>query len=298
MAELITRTLEESDFPACCEIFDESFDALHSKYELGDGESASIDWLPRTLGHFLGTDPEGGRIALQGDRAVGFASSVTRDDYWFLSFLFVRPDVQEQGMGRRLLEELLPSGGVKATVVESFQPVSTGLYASVGMSPRSVKYWLSGVSRVESLPVLSDKVRKSTLDGEDESVVDELDRSVLGFTRRRDHEWWREDSVSGFAYRDDDRLVGYAYADEESGYIGPVLAVDEQHLCIVVADLIRASSKPSEAVVNLSGESSLLLAMLIRAGARIDDSVLYRFVYCSDDGPLAESYIHHSDWLP
>ena len=38
--------------------------------------------------------------------------------------------------------------------------------------------------------------------------------------------------------------------------------------------------------------------MLIGAGARVDDTSSYRFVYCSSDGPLPASYLHHSDWLP
>jgi GNAT superfamily N-acetyltransferase len=288
----------EADIPTCQEIFDASYSDLHRRHGLEVEQHPDPDWLRPILSHFLRNDPARTVIARTSDRPVGFASSFKRDAYWFLSFLFVLPSAQGQGTGRALLRELLSREEVvvRATVVESFQPVSTGLYASVGMTPRSVKYWLSGVSRRESLPDMPSDVLRSDSTRADLADIHELDRRLLGFARPVDHAWWRDAGQRSYSFRREEDLVAYAYVDD--GYIGPVLATDDQTLCAVVAALIRTAEDPMSMSVNLSGDSAPLFQILVNAGARIDDDATYRFVYCSSVGAMPSSYIHHSDWLP
>jgi GNAT superfamily N-acetyltransferase len=291
------RTIGPADIASCQRIVDASLGDLHRRYGLQDDEAGEPDWIYPILTHFLQTHPDGARgAAVDGDLAA-FVSSFRRDDYWFLSFLFVHPSVQGRGLGRALLDEVTPRGDdvVRATVVESFQPASTGLCASVGIVPCSVKYWLSGISRPESLPRLDGQVRREELTAIDFDDIDALDRAVLGFARRADHAWWGPGS-RGWSFRRGDDLVGYAYVDD--GYLGPALAIDEQTLCSVVADVVGSSGDPAGMSINVSGNSRDLFRMLMQAGARIDDSAPYRYVYCSSEGPLPSSYIHHADWLP
>jgi GNAT superfamily N-acetyltransferase len=288
------------DLSTCQAIFDASYYELHRRYGMDDVEPDDASWLTPILRHFLQTDPAGARLALDGGTPAGFASTIRRDDYWFLSFLFVMPDQQGRGIGRQLLTELLPDDGrhdvVRATVVESFQPVSTGLYASFGMTPRAIKYWLSGLSRPERLPHLPADLRRAEMSGPDLPDVDKLDQAVLGFVRGPDHRWWAEAGMPGWVYRRADELVAYAYTDD--GYVGPALATDDETLCSVVADLVGTSAEPSGMTINVCGEAGAVFRMLVNAGARIDASSKYRFVYCSSSGPLPPSYLHHSDWLP
>lgn len=292
-----TRPIGIEDIASCQQIFDASFDDLHRRYGLKD-EAADPDWLQPILTHFLDTDPSGTLVATADGSPRAFATTFRRDDYWFLSFLFVHPSFQGRGLGRHLLHELAPTDPsvVRATVVESFQPASTGLYASFGMAPTAIKYWLSGVSRPESLPSLREDLRRERLTDADRSDVDALDRTVLGFARPADHRWWTDAGTRGWSYRDRSRLVAYGYVDND--YLGPVLADTDQTLCAVVADLVGTAEDPATMSVNLSGHSAGVFRMLVDAGARIDDSAPYRFVYCSSAGPLPSSYIHHADWLP
>jgi GNAT superfamily N-acetyltransferase len=292
------QPLTEADTPTCQDIFDTSYSELHRRHGLQVEQHPDRDWLRPIVSHFLRTDPTGSVIAKIGDGPVGFACSFRRDDYWFLSFLFVLPSAQGRGIGRALLSELLPrdEAVVRATVVESFQPVSTGLYASAWMTPRSVKYWLSGVSRPESLlDMPSDLLRGASTEA-DRADIDELDRRLLGFGRPAEHALWRDAGQPCYSFHRDDDLVAYAYVDD--GYIGPVAATDDETLCAVIASLIRTADDPMSMSVNLSGDSARLFHMLVNAGARIDDEAKYRFVYCSSVGPMPSSYIHHSDWLP
>ena len=291
------RTIGPADIASCQRIVDASLGDLHRRYGFQDDEVGAPNWLHPVLSHLLQTDPSGSLGAAENGELVAFVSSFRRDDYWFLSFLFVHPSAQGHGLGRALLDEVSPEGSdvVRATVVESFQPVSTGLYASVGIVPRSVKYWLSGISRSESLPRPSDDIRRAELTTVDRDDIDALDRAVLGFARTADHAWWGAGS-RGWSFRRGDDLVGYAYVDD--GYLGPALAIDERTLCSVVAEVVGTSDDPASMSINLSGNSRDLFRMLMQAGARIDDSAPYRYVYCSSEGPLPSSYIHHADWLP
>ena len=291
------RTIEPADIASCQRIVDASLGDLHRRYGLPDDVAGEPDWIHPILSHVLRTDPSGSLGAAENGELVAFISSFRRDDYWFLSFLFVHPSAQGHGVGRALLDDVSPKEPevVRATVVESFQPVSTGLYASVGVVPRSVKYWLSGISRPESLTRLSGDIQRAELTAEDRDDIDVLDGAVLGFARRADHAWWGAGSRA-WSFRRGDDLVGYAYVDD--GYLGPALAIDERTLCWVVADVVSSSDDPASMSINLSGNSRDPFRMLMQAGARIDDSAPFRYVYCSSEGPLPSSYIHHADWLP
>ena len=292
------EALTKDDIPDCSRIFDAAYHDLHRKYGLEVEDQSDSDWLRPILTHFLATDPQRSLIARTGDGPIAFGSSFRRDGYWFLSFLFVVPSAQGRGVGRRVLEELLTreEGVVRATVVESFQPVSTGLYVSVGMAPRSIKYWVSEIGSPGSLPALPGDIHRGESSGEDLEAIEHLDRTLLGFTRPVDHTWWTESGQPCHVYRHRGELIAYAYVDD--GFIGPALARDEQTLNTVVADLVRTADDPSSVSINLCNDSASVLQMLVNAGGRIDDKEPFRYVYCSSDGPLPSSYIHHSDWLP
>ena len=293
------RSLGIEDISWCQQVFDASYYDLHRRYGLIDREPGEPDeWLRPILTHFLSTDPRGSLGVNVDGRPVAFAASFQRDEYWFLSFLFVHPSAQREGLGRRLLNELVPSDPsiVRATVVESFQPASTGLYASFGVVPQAIKYWLSGVSRPGALPSMPEDLHRSPLSEGDAIEIDALDRSVLGFTRPRDHGWWRREMARGWIYRRGEKLVAYVYIEDD--YVGPALAADESTLLEVVADVVKTAPDPASISVNLSSNSGQVFRMLIDAGARIDDSARFQFLYCSDQGPLPSCYIHNSDWLP
>jgi GNAT superfamily N-acetyltransferase len=283
----------------CQRIFDTSYSDLHVRHGIPiDEDDDDPDWLHPILIHFMKTDPQATLLATVDDEPVAIASTVRRDDYWFLSFLFVLPGSQAQGIGRALLDRLGPSdpGVVRATIVESFQPVSTALYASYGMTPRAINYWLGKVSRPHALSRLPSDLLQGPISSADADEIDALDRTMLGFDRRVDHNWWSEEGAVGWAYRRGGDLVAYAYV--ENGVVAPALATDERTLCEVVGDVVGTADEPASMSVHVGGNCSAVFRMLIEAGARIDDGSSNRFIYCSSDGPLPASYIFHAPWLP
>jgi GNAT superfamily N-acetyltransferase len=69
---------------------------------------------------------------------VAFGSAVLRERLWFLSMLFVLPEVQGSGVGREILARILPAdpATLRATATDSAQPISNALYALHDIVPR------------------------------------------------------------------------------------------------------------------------------------------------------------------
>ena len=140
----VLRPATAQDLPACAAIWR---DALND-YLLRLAQPEIPDDLGpilRLYGHLQSTDPErfvvAERLGSDGARTIdAFISAVARDRLWFLSMLFVLPRAQGRGLGRRLLGAVMPKPddgtGSRATATDSVQPISNGLYGSLGMVPR------------------------------------------------------------------------------------------------------------------------------------------------------------------
>jgi GNAT superfamily N-acetyltransferase len=227
---LVTRPATPEDLPACERVWRDGLNGYLVR--LGQLEvPAENPGLRRLHAHTLATDPERFRVATRGERVVAFGSAVRRGRVWFLSMLFVDPAEQARGVGRRLLAELLPGDGdvALATVADSAQPVSNGLYASLGIVPRMPLLNAVGRPRAGwSPPPLPDGITIAELRAEGTDAVDvaSLDRAVLGFAHPQDHAFALRERPSAFAYRArDGQLAGYGYTSEV-GRIGPIAVGD------------------------------------------------------------------------
>jgi GNAT superfamily N-acetyltransferase len=93
----------------------------------------------------LAEDPDGLWVAEHGDTIVGFGFSWMTDKFWFLSQLFVRPDMQARGVGQALLAKTLiqaeRNGATnRALITPAYNIASTGLYLNNGLYPREPLY--------------------------------------------------------------------------------------------------------------------------------------------------------------
>ncbi len=246
--------------------------------------------LARLHAHALATDPDRFVVATVpsagGNRIVGFGSAVERGSIWFLSMLFVRPEAQGQGLGRALLEWLLPGPdhhGQLATAVDSLQPISTALYAQYGITPRMPVLDLRGeILRSEAFPALPAGIVSVPFEtiasgppggsGHRElaETVNALDRELLGAEHPDDHRFLRAESRQGFLYRGPDGVsLGYGYASEV-GRIGPIAIRDGTLLEAVIGHLAAAVPARGARAVWALGAAPRLVPTLLAAGLRID----------------------------
>ena len=311
-AEVTIRSMTSGDVAPSSTVFYAALDGLTERRHQAPWPRNEASML-RLFERLLASHPAGGAVATIGSRVVGFGIAVERERSWFLGFLFVEPALQAAGVGRRLLERILPAkgaqawladGGVLATCAEAIQLVSTGLYASLAMRPRDPIYPMVGMPRAEALGRLPQSVEGVTFERIEASegpqwlaeTLAPLDVAAVGHRRPIDH---RDDSTEGrrgvlFRDRGDGHALGYGYV-QPVGRIGPAYVTDPALLEGVVADLIGRVQPPGAWQFFVPGASASMTALL-RAGLRLDDPPI---VHCSSGPSMAvESYLLRSFALP
>jgi GNAT superfamily N-acetyltransferase len=239
--------------------------------------------------HLRATDPESFLVAEQatadgGLRIVAFASAVRREAVWFLSMLFVLPEAQGAGIGRALLARLLPPPGTAAlaTCTDTAQPISNGLYASLGMVPRMPILRLVGQaeqpSELPSLPAGVQAIGFDEVDREGDRIggaaLDDelaaLDRDAAGFDHPNDHEMVRAEGRVGYLYLGPDGgPIGYGYASE-AGRVGPIAVRDAALLGPVLGHLVTTVRPRGAFLLWLPGAAEGTIGPLLRAGFRLE----------------------------
>jgi GNAT superfamily N-acetyltransferase len=207
--------------------------------------------------HLLHRDPELCWVAVEDGRVVGYSAALARRDAWHLSSLFIAPDRQGAGIGKRLLERAWGEGyRNRRTLTDAIQPVSNGLYASRGLIPVAPILHLAGEARAED-PGL-EPVEP------DASSLAVLDRAAYGFERGVDHAYWQEIGRCTVWLRDGvARAYSYTYPWDT---IGPIAGTDGS----AAGDAFRAevARSPGAAAIVVPGTSRDLVAAALEAGLR------------------------------
>lgn len=280
------RPATEADLPDCGRLHRIAIDAYTTRLGFPPAPEENPGLL-RLHAHALATDPARFQVAERRGRfgrpaVVAFGSAVERDRFWFLSMLFVDPTEQARGLGRALLDRLLPedrAGRLLATCTDSAQPISNGLYATYDMVPRMPLLNLLGRPRPGwEPPSLPDGITAGRAaaapDGrlapDEQAELDALDRELLGFAHPQDHAYDLRERPWLFRYRDDaGRLAGYGYTGEV-GRIGPIAVRDPAHLWPVAAHLLTAVPPRGASSIWVGGHASEAVAAGIRAGLRLE----------------------------
>jgi GNAT superfamily N-acetyltransferase len=251
------RPAGEADIDAEHAVFCRAEGGLRIRHGFG-WVDPPLAWFAPIARHLLATDPERCFVAESDGRVVGFSSAFVRGGAWFLAALFIDPDQQGQGIGRRLFELAArdaPPGRI--TITDAIQPVSNALYARYGLIPTTpVLQFDGGPSAVA--PSGLEAVRPSP--GE----LAMLDRMGYGFERTVDHDLWSRQRRCTLWRRDGD-AVAYAYRSL-TGSIGPLVGRDPAS----AADALRAElARAPRASVVIPGFARSLVAVAVEAGLRL-----------------------------
>ena len=280
----VLRPATADDLPVCAAIWRESINDYLGRLAQPEFPD-DLGPILRLYGHLRSTDPERFLVAERDGAIDAFTVATVRGDVWFLSMLFVRPEVQARGLGRALLAAVSPPvgwAGARATATDSVQPISNGLYASLGMVPRVPLLRLVGFpERRDAFPPLPqglEAIRFDEVDGGEDGLersalhaeLSALDREAAGFDRAADRPLLDRENRIGFLYRAaDGAAVGYAFA-AESGRVGPVAVREEALLGPMLGHLLGAVRARGAFAVWVPGTAGEAVVPLLRAGLRID----------------------------
>jgi GNAT superfamily N-acetyltransferase len=278
------RPARSGDLVACAGIWRDSINDYTRRLNQPDIPD-DLAAILRLYGHLQATDPAGFVVAEQAvdggpPAVVAFTASYRREALWFLSMLFVMPDVQAAGLGRALLAKVLPEPGeaALATCTDSAQPISNGLYASLGMAPRMPLVRLIGLAdRDGHLPALPQGIGAIPFRDLDAAAAEHLDdeltaidRETAGFEHLADHRLVRVEGRTGVLFVDGGgQPVGYGYASE-AGRVGPIAVRDKELLTPVIRHLITTVRPRGAFGIWMPGAAGEAMTALLRAGFRID----------------------------
>jgi hypothetical protein len=306
---LTYRPVRPNELEACADIWRTSINDYI--VPLGQHEiPPETNQVGRLLGHLHSTDPDRFVVATMGsegadERVVAFTSAIVRERLWYLSMLFVLPELQGAGVGRQLLARVLPADGeqVRSTATDSAQPISNALYASYGIAPRMPLLNLVGLpvrpavfAQLPSgiVPVPFEEIAAGQLGGPGHGdlvrAIDGLDREIVGLAHPQDHRYLRAESRRGWLYHGPDRTpVGYGYASE-SGRLGPVAVRDPDLLAPVLGHLTSAVNPRGAFAMWIGGAADRALVPMLQAGFRLED---FPVLLCWD-----RPYADFSRYLP
>ena len=278
MSEETIRPATVADLPALYDIWYAS--------EVGDDPRppprGRWPWLAHelTTGELLLAERDGA--------AIGFAATITRGEVAFLSDCFVRADAQSSGVGRRLLQRLLPHDGRTHCTVSSSDPRAQALYIRAGMRPRWPNFILDAeTAKLGNMP--AGKVEVTEGRAGDPALV-EWDAAIGGRRRPQEHDYWvAHHQAIPLWFMRGSRRIGYGYAQLHSPELlwrpdtlrlGPIGAQNQRDaLACVRAAVGWAKSRAPAIDISVPGPHAALAALL---EARFQISYVETFLSSSD----------------
>jgi ribosomal protein S18 acetylase RimI-like enzyme len=231
-------------------------------------ETFQRDWAEvRSLYEHLAETADRLWVAERGGEIAGFARSMVRDGVRNLTEFWVLPDQQSAGLGKELLQRAFPAAGARLRyVIATVDMRAQARYMKAGLYPRFSLYKFQGQPQIR--PGSSDlEFRRMEATAEDARIVDWLDQETLGYRRRPEHEWFRQNREGFLCYRQG-KPVGYGYAGKDSG---PCTLLDPGDYPAVLAHAETTAARQGQPEIGLvvPTVNEAAVAYLLAHGYRI-----------------------------
>ncbi len=165
---------------------------------------------------------------------LGFAGVIERGNLVFLTDLFVAPELQSGGIGKSLLDAILPRDGRTLATISSGDARAQALYIRSGMTPEWPEFQILLERTRWSAPAHSDVQLIPARLMDDEIIA--FDAEISGRARPEEHAYWIEDCAgTPFWFERNGRRAGYGYVRlspdtplqaPDTAIVGPIGARD------------------------------------------------------------------------
>lgn len=290
---MLLRPMRPDDVPDAERLSAESFhdlDVRHHRPGLPPPQrrppARAGQWITRTT-HFLDTDPGGCWVAEADGELVGFATSFVRELTWCLATFAVRPGLQGQGLGKRLLETAMEHGRgcLRGMLSASADPKAVRRYRLAGFSLHP-QMLLTGTVDRAAIPVV-EKVREGA--AADVDLLDSLDRRTRGSAHGPDHLLLMD--TSRLLVSDTSTGSGYAYVGPDGTLA--LLAADNRRTATRLLWTVLADSSGATLVPHLTAANEW--AVDVGMAARLE---LHQEGYLGLRGMKPPApYVHHGALL-
>ncbi|HEY0099247.1 MAG TPA: GNAT family N-acetyltransferase [Pyrinomonadaceae bacterium] len=214
MSNIIYRAAVEADIPATLDLFLEAVAEIYQRHNMHMPlpPRPSVEVAYR---HIFRTGIF--RVAESDGRLICICHAVVRDELWFLSGFWARPELQARGVGGKLIREVwregAEAGAKKFFVWSSMDHTAIASYLKMGMLPGYQIFTFSG--RPDALPDAPTGYEVEPLSLE---AACDIDRAIRETRRETDHHFWlSEVKLEGRQVRRrDGRLAGYYYFKGEA----------------------------------------------------------------------------------
>jgi len=259
------RLAREDDVPAAADLFHESVADMFVRHGIAQPVPPR-EVVVASYRHVFLTGVF--HVAEIDGRIDGIASAIVRDTLWFLSTFWVRPGVQQRGLGAPLLDRAWADGErAGATTFFTYASVdrtATAMYLRRGLVPGwQILAFAGAPQRPPDAPAGYD-VAPLTV-----SAAGDLDADVRATRREVDHGWWlgATSPFRGRLVTHHGAVVGYIYVVR--GSIGPACWTDERHAAAVMSLALRdASSDAAEVKMIVPGVNHAAIRFALGAGLR------------------------------
>ena len=189
-------------------------------------------------------------VAEDEGEVVGFGTSWTRGDDWFLACLFVRERAQGAGVGPKLLDAVWGEARNRRTVTDAIQPVSNVVYGRRGLLPATPLLTFTGLPHPGGGPAAE----------EAPADVAAIDAAAYGFDRGVDHRFWEQHA------RRTEWGDAYSYVFP-GGDFGAVAGLTPAAAARALAAELARADEPVR--VRIPGSARALVEVALRARLRL-----------------------------